>query len=198
MRKLILLSFITLDGVMQAPGGPEEDTSGGFEYGGWTTPYFDEFLGEEMTKQMSEPFDLVLGRKTFEIFASFWPKHPEEGKEINEATKYVASTTISEHSWQNCTFINKDIPHKMKNLKEQNGPNLQIHGSCELTQTLLQHDLIDELWLKIFPITLGQGKKIFDKGTIPAAFELTECKTSPKGVIVANFNRAGKVKTGSF
>lgn len=198
MRKIIVLSFITLDGVMQAPGGPTEDTSGGFAHGGWTVPYFDEFLGQVMDKQMKQPFDLLLGRKTFEIFASYWPDHPEEGAGINKATKYVASTTLTEHSWEKTIFLRNDVVQAVKELKQQDGPDLQVHGSGNFIQTLMKHDLVDEFWLKIFPITLGTGKRLFGEGTIPAAFTLSESQTSPKGVIVANFKRAGQVETGSF
>lgn len=198
MRKIIVLSFITLDGVMQAPGGPEEDTSGGFAYGGWTVPYFDEFLGQVMTGQMEVPFDLLLGRKTFEIFASYWPQHEEEGAGINKATKYVASNTLTAHEWRKSVFLSGDVPAEIKKLKGQAGPDLQVHGSHTLIQTLLEHDLVDELWLKIFPLTLGDGKRLFGSGTIPAAFELVEAKSSPSGVMIASFKRAGEVKTGSF
>lgn len=198
MRKLIVLTFVTLDGIMQAPGGPEEDPSSNFTYGGWTVPYFDEFLGEVMTEQMSQPFDLLLGRKTFEIFASYWPQHEEEGPGINNATKYVASHTLTEHDWKKTVFLRGDVPEEIKKLKEQDGPDLQVHGSGNLIQTLLEHDLVDEFWLKIFPITLGSGKRLFSQGTIPAAFTVTDSKTSPLGVIVATFKRAGDVQTGSF
>jgi dihydrofolate reductase len=198
MRKIIVLSFVTLDGVLQAPGGPNEDTSGGFKHGGWTVPYFDEFLGNVMTEQMSRPFDLLLGRKTFEIFASYWPQHEEEGREINAATKYVASLTMTSHAWKRSVFLRGDVVDEIRRLKEGNGPDLQVHGSGELIQTLLQHDLVDEFWLKIFPLTLGEGKRLFDKGTIPAAYALVDSKTSPSGVIVATLKRAGDVETGSF
>jgi dihydrofolate reductase len=199
MKKIIVLSFITLDGVMQGPGGPTEDTSGNFTLGGWTVPYFDEFLGQVMTAQMGKPFDLLLGRKTFEIFASYWPYHPEEGAGINQATKYVASNTLTQHEWQKSVFLNgKVLVDEIRKLKEQDGPDLQVHGSGNLIQTLLEHDLVDELWLKIFPVTLGMGKRLFAKGTIPASFALVDSSTSPSGVIVANFKRAGEVKTGSF
>jgi dihydrofolate reductase len=198
MRKIIVLTFVTLDGVMQAPGGPNEDTSGGFRHGGWTVPYFDEFLGNVMAGQMSEPFDLLLGRKTFEIFASYWPQHEEEGPEINRATKYVASLTMTSHDWEKSVFLSGDVLNEIRRLKEGEGPDLQVHGSGELIQGLLQHDLVDEFWLKIFPVTLGEGKRLFDKGTIPAAYALVDSKTSPSGVIVATFKRAGDVKTGSF
>ena len=198
MRKLIVLTFISLDGVMQAPGGPTEDPSGNFTLGGWTVPYFDEFGGKVMAEQMSQPFDLLLGRKTFEIFASYWPQHQEEGPGINNATKYVASNTLTKHAWSKSVFLSGDVGSKIKQLKSENGPDLQVHGSSNLIQTLLAHDLIDEFWLKIFPVTLGTGKRLFGKGTLPAAFELVDSKVSPSGVIIANFKRAGEVKTGSF
>lgn len=198
MRKVIVLSFITLDGVMQAPGGPTEDTSGNFNYGGWTVPYFDDFLGLVMADQMSGPFDLLLGRKTFEIFASYCPYHPEEGAGINSATKYVASNTLTSHDWRKSVFLHGEVVDEIKKLKQQDGPELQVHGSSNFIQTLLEHDLVDELRLKIFPITLGKGKRLFERGTIPAAFQLTDVKTSPSGVIIADFKRAGVVLTGSF
>ena len=198
MRKIIVLTFITLDGVMQGPGGPTEDTSGNFTYGGWTVPYFDEFLGNIMTGQMSHPFDLLLGRKTFEIFASYWPHHPEEGPEINTATKYVASNTLRTHAWSKSVFLKGNVVDEIKKLKQQEGPDLQVYGSGNLIQTLLKHDLIDEFWLRIFPITLGPGKRLFAEGTMPVAFSLHEAKTSPRGVIVASYKRAGEVQTGSF
>ncbi len=198
MRKLIVLTFITLDGVMQAPGGPEEDTSGGFKYGGWTVPYFDEFSNNVMGEQMKQPFSLLLGRITFEIFASYWPQHSSDWPGINEAIKYVVSNTLSEHDWKNSIFIKGDVAEEIKKLKMQDGPDLQVYGSGKLVQTLLQHDLVDELWLKTFPITLGSGKRLFAEGTIPLAFKLTDSKVSPSGVIFANYRRAGEVKTGSF
>jgi dihydrofolate reductase len=198
MRKIIVLSFITLDGVMQGPGGPTEDTSGNFKNGGWTVPYFDDFLGQIMTEQMSRPFDLLLGRKTFEIFASYWPHHEDEGASINKATKYVASNTLTKHEWSKSVFLNGDVVEKIKKLKKQDGPDLQVHGSSNLIQTLLEHDLVDEFWLKIFPVTLGMGKRLFDTGTIPTSYTVTESTSSPSGVIIATFKRAGEVKTGSF
>jgi dihydrofolate reductase len=198
MRKIIVLTFITLDGVMQGPGGPTEDTSGNFTYGGWTVPYFDDFLGKIMDEQMSKPFDLLLGRKTFEIFASYWPHHPEEGPGINNARKYVVSNTLTKHEWEKSVFLKGDVVEEIKKLKQQDGPDLQVHGSGNLIQSLLKHDLVDEFWLKIFPVTLGMGKRLFDKGTIPASHTLVESKSSPSGVIIATFKRAGEVKTGSF
>jgi len=198
MRKIIVLTFVSLDGVMQGPGGPTEDTSGNFTLGGWTVPYFDEFLGNVMTEQMSQPFDLLLGRKTFEIFASYWPHHEEEGAGINKATKYVASNTLREHEWRKSVFLSGNVVDEIKKLKGEEGPELQVHGSANFIQTLLEHDLVDEFWLKIFPVTLGMGKRLFDQGTIPAAYTLVDSKTSPSGVIIATLKRAGEVKTGSF
>jgi|SRR5918998_3152109 dihydrofolate reductase len=200
MRKIVVLSFITLDGVMQAPGGPTEDTSGDFTHGGWTVPYFqeDDFLGKVMGEQMSKPSDLLLGRKTFEIFASYWPQHESDWPGINEMTKYVVSNTLTKHEWDKTVFLKGNVADEIKELKQQDGPDLQVYGSGNLIQTLMEHDLVDEFWLKIFPVTLGNGKRLFDKGTIPAAFTLTESKTSPSGVIIASFKRAGEVKTGSF
>jgi dihydrofolate reductase len=202
MRKIVVLTFVSLDGVMQAPGGPEEDTSGGFAYGGWTAPYFDEFMGDVMAEQMGMPFDLLLGKKTYELFASFWPKQDEKttpGAEVlNRAKKYVVSDTPVELSWEGSVLIDGDVVAKLKELKQQDGPILQVHGSSDFIQTLLKNDLTDELWLKIFPVTLGTGKRLFGEGTMPAAFTLLESKASPSGVIVASYKRAGKVKTGSF
>ncbi|TAK97049.1 dihydrofolate reductase [Patescibacteria group bacterium] len=198
MRKIIVLEFLSLDGVMQAPGGPEEDTSGGFKYGGWTVPYFDDFAGKLMGEQMSKPADLLLGRKTFEIFAAYWPQHESGWPGINTMTKYVASTTLTSHEWQNSVFFKGNVVEKIKKLKAQTGPDFQVYGSGNLMQTLMQHDLVDEFWLKIFPVTLGQGKRLFAEGTLPAAFTLEKSQTSPKGVIFASYKRAGEVKTGSF
>jgi dihydrofolate reductase len=198
MKKIIVLSFITLDGVMQGPGGPTEDTSGNFTYGGWTVPYFDEYLGQVMTEQMSEPFDLLLGRKTFEIFASYWPHHEDDWPGINNATKYVASKTLTTHEWSKSVFLKGDVVDEIKKLKGEDGPDLQVHGSSNFIQTLLEHDLVDEFWLKIFPVTIGKGKRLFDEGTIPASYTLVESKSSPAGVIIATLKRAGEFKTGSF
>lgn len=198
MRKIIVLTFLSLDGVMQGPGGPTEDPSGNFTLGGWSVPYFDESLGTTMGEQMAHPFDLMLGRKTFEIFASYWPHHPEEGAGINQATKYVASNTLKQHDWQTTVFLSGDVPEMIRKLKEGDGPELQVHGSAKLIQTLMEHDLVDEFWLKIFPVTLGTGKRLFAEGTIPAAYTLVDSKTSPSGVIIATLKRAGELKTGSF
>lgn len=198
MRKIIILSFITLDGVMQAPGGPEEDPSGGFKYGGWTVPYSDDFSNQVMEEQMSQPFDLLLGRKTYDIFASYWPQHEAQWPGVNQVTKYVASHSPLQLTWENSVQLGPDLIEALKALKSQEGPNLHVYGSGNFAQTLFQHDLVDELWLKIYPITLGSGKRLFAEGTLPAAFELTESKVSPKGVIFANYKRAGEVETGSF
>jgi len=197
MRKIVLLEFITLDGVIQAPGGPKEDTSGGFKYGGWTAPYFDDFSGKVMAEQMREPFSLLMGRKTFEIFASYWPQHESQWPGVNDATKYVVSKSLKKSDWENSVFINKNVVTELKKIKKGKGPDLQVYGSGNLMQTLFKNDLVDELWLKIFPITLGKGKRLFGEGTIPAAFKLIDSKISPSGVIIANYKRAGIVKTGS-
>jgi dihydrofolate reductase len=197
MRKINVLTFITLDGVMQGPGGPIEDPSGNFTNGGWLVPYFDDFLGKIMEEQMSRSFDLLLGRKTFEIFASYWPHHEEEGPGINKATKYVASTTLTAHEWRKSVFFKGNVVDEIQKLKHQDGPDLQVHGSGNLIQTLLAHDLVDEFWLKIFPVTVGQGKRLFDQGTLPASYTLVESQASPCGVIIATFKRAGELKTGS-
>lgn len=198
MRKIIVIEFITLDGVMQAPGGSKEDTNEGFKYGGWMVPYADEFFGMVMNEQMKQPFNLLLGRKTFEIFASYWPQHESGWPGINDAAKYVVSNTLTKHDWKNSIFIKGDVVEEIKKLKTQEGLDLQVWGSSKLIQTLLQHDLVDELWLKTFPITLGSGKRLFAEGTIPAAFKLMDSKVSPSGIIFANYERAGEVKTGSF
>jgi len=202
MRKLVVLSFITLDGVMQAPGGPEEDPTGGFKHGGWVAGYFDDFLGKVMVEQMSQPFDLLLGRKTYEIFAAHWPyvktKEDPIAAGINNARKYVASKTMVKLDWTNSELIKGDVAKEVKKLKEQDGPEIQVHGSGDFIQTLLKHDLVDALWLKIFPIVLGSGKRLFAGGTIPVAFKLLENEVSPNGVIVAKYMRSGEVKTGSF
>jgi len=199
MRKLIVLSFITLDGVMQAPGGPEEDASGGFKFGGWSVPYFDDFLGKTMSAQMDRPFDLLLGRKTYEIFASYWPQVTDEtGRGINEATKYVVSHRPVDTDWKTTVLIDGDAVAKIKQLKAGDGPELQVHGSGNLIQTLLKHDLVDELWLKTFPVVLGTGKRLFADGTMPAGLSVVESSVSPSGVVVASYARAGGVKTGSF
>ena len=198
MRKIIVLEFVSLDGVIQAPGGPQEDTSGGFAYGGWTAPLSDAAGGAIMKKQMSLPFDLLIGRKTFDIWSKFWPQHGDIWPAINTVTKYVASNTVTSHEWQPTVFLNGDIAEKLTKIKQQPGPDLHVYGSANLIQTLLKHDLVDALWLKLYPVTLGNGKKLFAEGTIPAAFKVTESTVTPKGVIFINYERAGAVQTGSM
>lgn len=198
MRKLVVLTFVSLDGVMQAPGGKGEDSSGGFDLEGWVVPYFDEEGGAIMNKQMSMPFDLLLGRKTFDIFASYWPQHPEEARGMNTAIKYVVSNEPVPTDWDKTVQISGDVVSEIRKLKESNGPMLQVHGSSNLLQTLLKNDLVDEFWLKIFPVTLGKGKRLFGEGTIPAALKLTSSEVTPSGVIVASYKRDGDVKLGTF
>lgn len=199
MRKLNVLSFITLDGIMQAPGGPQEDPSGGFKYGGWSVGYFDDFLGTVMTEQMGHPFDLLLGRKTFEIFAAYWPQVKDEsGVGINRAKKYVVSHRPVSLDWKTTVRINGDVVGKIRDLKAEDGPELQVHGSGNLIQTLLKHDLVDEFWLKTFPVALGTGKRLFGEGTMPVGFTVQDSRVSPSGVVVASYARAGDVKIGSF
>ncbi len=199
MRKIIVLEFITLDGVIQAGGSPDEDTSDDFKYGGWSAPYLyeaDEEAGEFMTKQLSSKADLLLGRKTHDIFAAFWPEHGDMWPGINDVTKYVMSTSRYKSDWNNTVFI-KSVDD-IKRLKNSEGTDIQVHGSGNLVQTLLNHDLVDELWLKTLPLTLGHGKKLFDNGTIATAFKLTDSFVTSNGIIFANYKRAGEVKTGTI
>ena len=200
MRKIIVLSMITLDGVMQAPGGPKEDETGSFKYGGWTAPYGDEVGGKVVQKELKQPADYLLGRKTFEIWADYWPEHGDFWPGINEGTKYVFSKSIKKSDpivtgWKNSVVI-KNLAD-IKKLKNTKGSDIQVWGSSKLIQLLLKNDLVDELRLKIHPLTLGKGKKLFDNGPIPAAFVLTENIITSKGVIIASYKRAGKVKTGT-
>ena len=197
MRKLTVLEHISMDGVIQAPGGPEEDPSGGFAYGGWIAPYSDEIGGSALRKQMNMPFDLLLGRKTFDIWEPFWPQHADEWPGVNTATKYVASNTRTSSPWQPSVFLNGDIAEKVTKIKGQSGPDLHVWGSGNLLQTLIKHDLVDTFWLMIYPITLGGGKRLFTDGTIPAAFKVTESTVTSKGVIVVSYERAGAITTGS-
>ncbi len=187
--------MITLDGVMQAGGGPEEDTSGGFKYGGWVAPYDDEVYGKVVEKEL-KPAEYLLGRKTFEIWENYWPEHADFWPGINDGMKYVMSKTRKKSDWKNTVFIKRlaDI----KKLKNSKGSDIHVWGSSKLIQLLLKNDLVDELRLKIHPLTLGKGKKIFDGGPIPAAFTLTESLVTTKGVIIAYYKRAGKVKTGTM
>jgi len=198
MRKINVLTFMTMDGVMQGPGGPEEDTSNGFNRGGWSVGYFDEAVGKEMGKQMGQKFDLLLGRRTYEIFKSFWPQQKDPtGDAINSATKYVATNRPVGTDW-NTVRLEGDVADAIRKLKAGSGPQLQVHGSATLIQTLLKADLVDELWLKIFPVTIGSGRRLFADGTSYAGFELIESSASPSGVILAKYRRAGDVKSGSF
>jgi dihydrofolate reductase len=196
MRKITVLEHITLDGVIQAPGGPDEDTSGGFAYGGWIAPYSDEILGTALRRQMDMPFDLLLGRKTFDIWEAFWPGHVDEWPGVNTATKYVASNTRRSSKWQPSVFLDGEIAEKVAKLKGQPGPDLHVWGSGNLIQTLMKHDLVDAFWLMIYPVTLGAGKRLFADGTIPAAFKVTESRVGSKGVILMNYERAGGITTG--
>ena len=195
MRKIIVLSMITLDGVMQAPGGPKEDTSGGFKYGGWTEPYGDEAYSKAVEKELKQPTEYLLGRKTFEIWEAYWPKHADFWPDINDGTKYVMSKTRKKSDWKNTVFLKS--PADIKKLKNSKGSDIQVWGSSKLIQLLLKNDLVDELWIKIHPLTLGKGKKLFDNGPIPAAFKLMESSITTTGVLIASYQRAGKVKTGT-
>ena len=199
MRELIVNTFLTLDGVMQAPGGPEEDPSGGFEHGGWSFGYWDEQMQSAMGESMSRPFDLVLGRKTYEIFAAHWPHTDAPGAEpLNTATKHVASTTLTQLEWENSTLIEGEVPAGVRALKQQDGPELQVHGSANLIQTLLEHGLIDEFRLWTFPLVLGKGKRLFDGGTVPAGLELARSQVSSTGVTMGTYRTGAEIKSGSF
>lgn len=195
MRKITVLSMITLDGVMQAPGGPGEDSSGGFKYGGWVAPYGDEVGGQVVQKELNQTADYLLGRKTFEIWAGYWPEHADFWPGINEGTKYVLSNTMRKSDWKNTVFIQSlaDI----KKLKNSEGSDIQVWGSSKLIQLLLANDLVDDLRLKIYPLTLGEGKKLFDDGPIPRAFKLVDSVITTTGVIIAHYERAGEVRTGT-
>ncbi|MBK9927570.1 MAG: dihydrofolate reductase family protein [Anaerolineales bacterium] len=193
MRKIVVLEHLSLDGVIQAPGGPEEDPSGGFAYGGWISSYSDEILGTALRKQMNLPFDLLLGRKTFDIWAPYWPQHADVWPGVNIATKYIASNTVTSSTWQPSVFLDGDIAEKVAKIKEQQGPDLHVWGSGNLIQTLIKHDLVDVFWLMIYPITLGSGKRLFADGTIPMAFKVTASKVTSNGVIIVNYERAGAV-----
>jgi dihydrofolate reductase len=197
MRKIIVLEHISLDGVIQGPGGPEEDTSGGFAYGGWAGHYADEIGGTALRKKMNMPFDLLLGRKTFDIWEPYWPKHADAWPNVNTATKYIVSNTRTSSEWQPSVFLSGDVTDKVAKIKQQPGPDLNVWGSGDLLQTLIKHDLVDTFWLMIYPITLGSGKRLFADGTIPAAFKVTESIVSSTGVIFMTYERAGAITTGS-
>lgn len=200
MRKLLVTTFLTLDGVMQAPGGPEEDDGGGFAYGGWSVNYWDDKMGEVMDGILGKPFDLLLGRKTYEIFAAYWPDAPDEsvGKPFNAATKYVASTTLSSVEWENSVLLEGDVAEAVAALKQGEGRELQVHGSGNLIQTLLRHNLIDELWAWTFPVVVGGGKRLFAEGAPAAGLKLVDHTISTTGVVIGTYEPAGELVTGSF
>jgi dihydrofolate reductase len=199
MRKLLVTTFVTLDGVMQSPGGPEEDPSEGFAHGGWSVGYWDEPMGEWMTEIMGHPFDLLLGRRTYEIFAAYWPQSTEPGADrLNDATKHVASRTLDGVDWRNSRLLEGDAADAVLALKETEGPELQVHGSGKLIQTLLEQDLVDEFRVWVFPVVLGSGRRLFDDGAVPAGLELVDTKTSSTGVVLLTYRRAGDPKYGSF
>ena len=200
MRRLVVSTFLTLDGVMQAPGGPGEDDSGGFTHGGWSVRYWDEHMGQVMGAAMSAPFDLVLGRRTYDIFAAYWPHAPEEAgaKPLNDATKYVASRSRPTLEWAGSVLIEGDAAEGVAALKEGEGPELQVHGSGNLVQTLLRHHLVDEFRLWVFPVVLGSGKRLFADGTLPTGLSLVDSTVSTTGVVIGTYEPAGEVVTGSF
>jgi dihydrofolate reductase len=199
MRPLVVNTFVTLDGVMQAPGGPEEDPEGGFAHGGWSVGYWDEAMGERMGEFMGRPYDLLLGRKTYEIFAAHWPKveAPEDGG-LNAARKYVASRTLATVEWNNSALLEGDVAEAVAALKTEDGPEIQVHGSGNLLQTLFEHDLIDRLQLMIFPVVLGTGKRLFGDGTVPAGLKLVDSSIFSSGVILTTYEREGDVRYGTF
>jgi dihydrofolate reductase len=204
MRNIVANTFSTLDGVMQAPGAPEEDTSGGFQWGGWSVNYWDEMMGKAIDDFMGKEFDLLLGRKTYEIFAAHWPfvkpdtPDYETALKINAARKYVVTRTLDRADWKESTIIKGDVAKQIADLKMQSGLDLQVHGSSNLIQTLLKNDLVNKLHVWIFPLTVGSGKRLFAEGTVPASFKLTDYKVSTTGVIIATYERGGKIETGSF
>ncbi len=214
MRKLIVSTFLTLDGVMQAPGAPEEDPSGGFPHGGWSVNYWDDLMAAAMSETLSTPFDLLLGRRTYEIFAAHWPHVSDQEREerggtasdvddpvaatLNSTRKYVASRTLETVEWNNSTLLEGDVAEAVAELKAQDGPDISVQGSSELLQTLLEHDLVDEFRIWTFPVVVGPGKRLFGAGTVPAGLELVDCKTSSTGVVMATYRRAGAVEHGSF
>ena len=200
MRKLIVSTFLTLDGVMQAPGGPGEDDSGGFAHGGWSVNYWDEQMGQVMGEAMNTPFALVLGRKTYDIFAAYWPHATDDAgaKPLNDATKYVASRSHPTLGWSNSVLIEGDAAEGIAALKEEDGPELQVHGSGDLIQTLLRHNLVDRFRLWIFPLIIGSGKRLFSEGTVPSGLKLTDTKVSSTGVVIGTYEPAGEIVTGSF
>ncbi len=200
MRKIVVNTFVTLDGVMQAPGGPEEDTDGGFKYGGWSFHYWDEMMGKTMDEFMAQPFDLLLGRKTYQIFAAHWPKITNDpaADKLNSVKKYVVSKTLDKADWDNSQLIKTDVVKEIKKLKDKEGPEIQVHGSSSLIQTLLKNGLADEYNLWVFPVTVGKGKRLFGEGTLPVNWKLKNSKASSTGVVINSYEPAGELKTGSF
>ena len=200
MRQIVVSTFLTLDGVMQAPGGPEEDPDGGFDHGGWSHGYWDDAMGARMGELMGKPFDLLLGRKTYEIFAAYWPHASEEAGAgpLNAARKHVASRTLDTVEWENSTLLEGDVAEAVAALKQGDGPELQVHGSGDLVQTLLAHDLVDEFRLMIFPVVLGTGKRLFADGAVPAGLTLTDSAVSTSGVVMATYKPGSEIKYGSF
>ena len=199
MRTLAVNRSLTLDGVMQAPGGPEEDPTGGFTHGGWSVNHWDDLMGQVMGEALGGPFDLLLGRRTYEIFAAHWPHVTDPtAQALNNATKYVASTTLAEVGWRNSILLRGDVAREVARIKDQDGPEIQVHGSGHLAQTLIGHDLVDEYRLWVFPLVLGTGKRLFAEGTVPAGLRLVDTKTSSTGVVVGTYQRAGAIPYGSF
>lgn len=195
MRKVIVVAHLSLDGVIQGPGGPQEDTEGGFTLGGWIAHHADAVTGAAVRQHMNLPFDLLLGRKTYDIWAPYWPHHADIWPSVNAATKYVASNTLTAGAWEPCVVLSGDVAGQVARIKQQPGRDLHVYGSGNLLQTLMRHDLVDAYWLKVYPLTLGGGKRLFAEGTIPAAFAVTESVVSPKGVIIVNYERAGAIPT---
>lgn len=200
MRKLIVSTFLTLDGVMQAPGGPGEDDDDGFAFGGWSVNHWDELMGQVMTEAMSVPFDLVLGRKTYDIFAAYWPHASDEdgAKPLNDATKYVASRGRPTLEWSRSVVIEGDVADGVAALKKEDGPELQVHGSGNLIQTLMRHGLVDEYRLWVFPVVIGSGKRLFSDGTVPSGLRLVDSTVSTTGVVIGTYEPAGEIVTGTF
>jgi dihydrofolate reductase len=198
VRKLLVTTFVTLDGVMQAPGGPEEDESGGFAYGGWSATYWDDSMGEVMGGIMGKPFDLLLGRRTYDIFAGYWPHHADApGGALNDATKYVVSASHPELTWGPAVLVEGDVPSEIAKIKQSDGPELQVHGSGNLIQTLLRHGLADEYHVHVFPVLVGSGRRLFADGTVPAALKLVDSRVSGSGVFSGTYVPAGDLVTGT-
>lgn len=197
MRKLTVLEHISIDGVIQAPGSPEEDPSNSFPYGGWSANFGGDTLDAALGKMMTMPFDLLLGRKTFDIWAAYWPHHAENWPASQTATKYVASNTLTASHWQPSVFLNGDVAGKVAQLKQTPGPDLHTWGSSNLLQTLIQHDLVDQYWLMVYPVTLGTGKRLFAQGTLPAAFKVTESHVATDGTLIVSYERAGAITVGT-